>query len=224
MLKSKLPLHWVPHLRDILEAPHILHLEHFLSTEYNQHQIYPAACDIFRALEFTHFDTIKVVILGQDPYHQPGQANGLAFAVHDNFYPKPPSLRRILDEVEQDCQCHIDRNHSALTGWASQGVLLLNTILTVRESSPLSHKQQGWEYFTDHIIHQLSHRSDPPIFALWGKCAQTKKSLINTSCFVLEAPHPSPLARGFKGCSHFTKINALLTSLNQTPINWSIIS
>lgn len=224
MLKSKLPLHWVPHLLDILETPHILHLEHFLSTEYNQHQIYPAACDIFRALELTHFNTIKVVILGQDPYHQPGQANGLAFAVHDSFYPKPPSLRRILDEVERDCKYRVDRNDSSLTGWAGQGVLLLNTILTVRESSPLSHVQQGWEHLTDHIIYQLSLRPDPVVFALWGRRAQAKKSLIHKSPHILEAPHPSPLARDFKGCSHFTKINALLTLLNQTPINWSMIS
>jgi len=217
MINLTLPASWQSHL-DISNYV----LGKFLETEYAIHTIYPPKHLIFKALELVSYDQVKVVIIGQDPYHQSSQATGLAFAVPDEIYPKPPSLRRILDEVERDCLCKIDRNHSSLIGWANQGVLLLNTILTVRASSPLSHSRKGWEVFTDNILQTLSKHPDPIVFLLWGSRAQSKQHLIiGPNHFILTAPHPSPLARGFIGCSHFSETNRILTSIGKTPIDWS---
>lgn len=223
-LINNLPLDWQQQLSHILNEDFVHNLSQFLTTENHNYTIYPPQEQLFAALCATNFYDVRVVIIGQDPYHKQGQANGLAFAVHDNYFPKPPSLRRILKEVEADCQCILNKNLSSLLGWAQQGVLLLNTTLTVRSANPLSHQKQGWEQFTDSIILKLTQRSDPIIFLLWGKHAQTKQTLIHPPHFVLTAPHPSPLAQGFQGCKHFTKVNEILTSVGKNPIDWTRVS
>lgn len=219
---DRLPQDWQRHLH--LTDNNFEHLAQFLELEYNSCVVYPPQGEIFKAFAMTSFDNVKVVILGQDPYHKEGQANGLAFAVRDDFFPKPPSLRKIFNEVERDCQCTLNRSNSSLLGWAQQGILLLNTTLTVRSANPLSHTKQGWEEFTDRVIQRLVQRSDPVVFLLWGKHAQTKASLIKTPHFILSAAHPSPLARGFAGCGHFSKVNQILTSLGKLPIDWIKVS
>jgi uracil-DNA glycosylase len=208
-----------------MSAEQTIELLKFIDLEYNTNIIYPPKEQIFAAFQQTDYDQVKVVILGQDPYHQANQANGLAFAVSDNFFPKPPSLRRILDEVERDCGHTIDRHNSSLRGWTKQGVLLLNTILTVKQGVPLSHSKRGWEQFTDHVIQTLAQRTDPIIFLLWGKHAQNKETLlVHSSHIILKAPHPSPLARGFQGCGHFSRVNQILTSMGKTPIDWEKVT
>lgn len=216
-----LPPIWQEKLSAEFDQPYMFDLRKFLFTEYNEQIVYPPKSNIFRALQFTDFNDVKVCILGQDPYHGATQANGLAFAVSDSITSKPPSLRRIFDEVERDTNVKVNRSQSSLEGWAKQGVLLLNTTLTVREHTPRSHVGKGWETFTDKVISILNDREEKVIFLLWGKHAQQKVPLItNPQHVVLIAPHPSPLARGFEGCKHFSKVNELLT----TPIDWSSIS
>jgi uracil-DNA glycosylase len=193
-------------------------LEKFLIEEYSSHLIYPPASEIFHGFKLTSFSDTRVLILGQDPYHGPNQAHGLAFSVKSPC-PPPPSLKNIFKELS------FKSNEGDLSSWAKQGVFLLNTVLTVREAQPNSHKQQGWEKFTDHIIHLLSEKKEKMIFVLWGAPAQKKKTLIDSKKhLILEAPHPSPLSayRGFFGCDHFAKINLSLSQSGQKPIDWTL--
>lgn len=200
-----------------------LSLRTFLKAEYSSQRIYPDMNDIFAALKTTPYSKVKVVIIGQDPYHEPHQAHGMCFSVQPGTAP-PPSLVNIYKELQNDVGAFIP-NNGYLMPWAAQGVLLLNTILTVREGAPLSHKGKGWEIFTDRVIAALSERDDPIIFLLWGAHAQAKAELIDKNRhFILMAPHPSPLSasRGFFGCRHFSKANDLLLTLVKSPIVWQI--
>ncbi|MFA6627568.1 MAG: uracil-DNA glycosylase [Bacilli bacterium] len=196
-------------------------LKSFLLTEYQQYTIFPPMNDIFNALKYTSYQDTKVVIFGQDPYHNPNQAHGLAFSVGDQN-PLPPSLRNIFCEIEQEC--HIAMGTCGnLTHWAHQGVLLLNAVLTVRYPIANSHKGKGWEIFTDEIIRRLNERTNPIIFLLWGNDAGKKSRLItNPHHVILKASHPSPLSayQSFFGCGHFKKVNELLVKWKQLPIDW----
>ncbi|HIW34189.1 MAG TPA: uracil-DNA glycosylase [Candidatus Paenibacillus intestinavium] len=193
----------------------------FINLEYEQHIIYPSKNQIFHALQLTDYDKTRVVILGQDPYHGEGQAQGLAFSV-ENHLPLPPSLRNIMKERFSDVAI-ADSGNGSLEKWAKQGVLLLNTVLTVRAGEANSHQKKGWELFTDAIITKLSNKEEPLIFVLWGKPAQHKKQLIAPHHIIVESVHPSPLAayRGFFGSKPFSKINEHLNSLGHQPIDWS---
>lgn len=207
---------WTKILSEELNKEYMIKLNFFLKEEYHN-TTYPAEPNILRALSLTNFNDVRVLILGQDPYHQPNQANGLAFAVNEGVA-IPPSLRNIFKEVK--ASYGETPNSSTLEGWAEQGVLLLNTVLTVRANSPNSHKDKGWEIFTDKIIQVLGERESPLVFMLWGSSARIKKPLIkNKSHLILEAPHPSPLSahRGFLGCKHFIEANNFL----KDKINWT---
>lgn len=196
-------------------------LHYFLANEYRTGTIYPDMFDIFNALKFTAYNDIKVVILGQDPYHGEGQAHGLCFSVMPDIAP-PPSLKNIYKEIQAELDIP-PRQNGDLTDWAKQGILLLNTVLTVRAGMANSHRGQGWEVFTDTIIELLNKRDKPIVFMLWGNNAKSKASLItNPNHLILTAPHPSPLSAyaGFFGCGHFKICNDFLLSTNQEPINW----
>lgn len=199
-------------------------LKKFLQSEKKAKKtIYPKGDDIFRAFEFTPFDKVKVVILGQDPYHGPNQAHGLCFSVKPGIA-IPKSLRNIYKELQFDVGFK-PVNHGCLKHWAKQGVLLLNSVLTVERSNAGAHQGKGWEQFTDEVIARLNERTDPVIFVLWGAYAHKKGEIINQeNHIVLQAAHPSPFSayRGFFGCKHFSKINECLKSLNKTPINWQL--
>ncbi|WP_296647290.1 uracil-DNA glycosylase [Romboutsia sp. 13368] len=214
---------WEELLADEFKKAYYLELREFLKEEYSTKVIYPNMYNIFEALKHTSYKDTKVLILGQDPYHGENQAHGLAFSVQPNVA-IPPSLLNIYKELKNDIGCFIP-NNGYLIPWADQGVLLLNTALTVRAHEANSHKGKGWEIFTDRIIELLNDREDPVIFVLWGANARKKKELIDSSRhYILEAPHPSPLSasRGFFGCKHFSKINEILISLGKSPINWQI--
>ena len=214
---------WDQILKDEFEKEYFKNLREFLKEEYSNRVIYPNMYNIFEALKHTSYKDTKVLILGQDPYHGENQAHGLAFSVQPGVK-TPPSLLNIYKELQDDLGCFIP-NNGYLIPWADQGVLLLNTALTVRAHEANSHKNKGWEIFTDEIIKKLNERTDPVIFVLWGSNARKKKEFIDTSRhFVLEAPHPSPLSarRGFFGCKHFSKINEILISQGKEPINWQI--
>ena len=198
-------------------------LRDFLKKEYSSQTIYPSMYDIFNAQKATAFGDVKVVILGQDPYHGPGQAHGMCFSVKKGVVP-PPSLVNIFKELERDCGCEIP-SHGYLADWAAQGVLLLNTVLTVREGQPNSHKGMGWEIYTDNVIRKLNERSRPMVFMLWGSNARSKKVyLTSPQHLILEAPHPSPLSayRGFFGCGHFSKANRFLAEHGMEPVDWQL--
>lgn len=219
----KLDNDWDELLVDEFKKPYYLELREFLKEEYTTKVIYPNMYNIFEALKHTSYKDTKVLILGQDPYHGENQAHGLAFSVQPNVA-IPPSLLNIYKELKNDVGCFIP-NNGYLIPWADQGVLLLNTALTVRAHEANSHKGKGWEVFTDRIIKLLNDRNDPVIFVLWGANARKKKELIDSSRhYILEAPHPSPLSasRGFFGCRHFSKINEILISIGKTPIDWQI--
>ena len=219
----KLGNDWDEILSDEFEKPYYLELREFLKEEYRTKTIYPNMNNIFEALKRTSYKDTKVLILGQDPYHGENQAHGLAFSVQPNVA-IPPSLLNIYKELQSDIGCFIP-NNGYLIPWSDQGVLLLNTSLTVRAHEANSHKGIGWETFTDRIIELLSERTDPVIFVLWGANARKKTALIDTSKhYILEAPHPSPLSarRGFFGCKHFSKINEILIELGKKPIDWQI--
>ena len=219
----KLDNDWDELLVDEFKKSYYLELREFLKEEYTTKVIYPNMYNIFEALKHTSYKDTKVLILGQDPYHGENQAHGLAFSVQPNVA-IPPSLLNIYKELKNDVGCFIP-NNGYLIPWADQGVLLLNTALTVRAHEANSHKGKGWEVFTDRIIKLLNDRNDPVIFVLWGANARKKKELIDSSRhYILEAPHPSPLSasRGFFGCRHFTKINEILISIGKTPIDWQI--
>lgn len=194
-----------------------------IQEEYQTRTIYPPADDIFNAFHFTPLEEVKVVILGQDPYHEPGQAHGLCFSVKPQV-PIPPSLVNIYKELEDDLGCYIP-NNGYLEKWARQGVLMLNTVLTVRAHQANSHKNLGWEQFTDAAIRVLAEQDRPMVFVLWGKPAQRKKEMIhNPKHLILESPHPSPLSayRGFFGSRPFSRINAYLEKNGMEPIDWQI--
>lgn len=198
-------------------------LRSFLKKEYAENKVYPDMYDIFSALKTTSYKDTKIVIIGQDPYHEVGQAHGMCFSVKPGVA-IPPSLLNIYKELKEDLGTYIP-NNGYLMDWAKQGVLLLNTILTVRDGEALSHKGHGWEIFTDRVISALNERDDPVIFLLWGSHAQSKAELIDPSKhYIFKAPHPSPLSasRGFFGCRHFSKANEILISLVKTPIDWQI--
>lgn len=214
---------WDQILKDEFEKEYFKNLREFLKEEYSNRVIYPNMYNIFEALKHTSYEDTKVLILGQDPYHGENQAHGLAFSVQPGVK-IPPSLLNMYKELQDDLGCFIP-NNGYLIPWADQGVLLLNTALTVRAHEANSHKNKGWEIFTDEIIKKLNERKDPVIFVLWGNNARKKVEFIDKSRhFVLEAPHPSPLSarRGFFGCKHFSKINEILTSLGKEPIDWQI--
>ncbi|MGL5634651.1 MAG: uracil-DNA glycosylase [Sarcina sp.] len=214
---------WKPLLQNEFEKEYYLNLREFLKEEYRTKTIYPHMNDIFNALHYTSFKEVKVLLLGQDPYHGAGQAHGLSFSVKKGVR-IPPSLRNIYKELNSDLGCYIP-NHGFLESWAKQGVLMLNTALTVREGQPNSHKGKGWEILTDKIIELLNEREDPVVFILWGANAISKERLItNERHFIIKSVHPSPLSasRGFFGSKPFSKTNEFLKSINKEPINWQI--
>ena len=205
------------------QKEYYLKLRAFLKSEYANYTVYPDMYDLFSALKVTAYSAVKVVILGQDPYHEPNQAHGMSFSVKPGV-DIPPSLLNMYKELRDELGCFIP-NNGYLMPWAKQGVLLLNTVLTVREGQANSHAGKGWEIFTDSVIEALNRRSDPVIFLLWGNNARKKKELIDTSRhFLFEAAHPSPLSasRGFMGCGHFKRANEVLISLVKSPIDWQI--
>ncbi len=214
---------WYKILKPEFEKDYYKNLEKFLGKEYSQYTIYPETKDIFRALNLVKYEDVKVVIIGQDPYHGPKQAHGLCFSVQKGV-PIPPSLQNIYKEINRDVGCKIPHNGD-LTKWAKQGVLLLNSVLTVRAGNANSHKNKGWEQLTSAIIEKLNRREDPIVFILWGANAKEIGKNIDTSKhFILTAPHPSPLSAysGFFGCKHFSKTNEFLTAIGKKPIDWQI--
>ncbi len=223
LMQQNLRNDWEPLLQNEYKSASFLKLQDFLNQEYQNEIVYPNRDDIYNALILTPFAQVKVVILGQDPYHGPGQAHGLCFSVQPGI-PTPPSLRNIYKEIHQDCGCPIPQ-HGCLTDWAKQGVLLLNTVLTVRQHEPTSHRKKGWEHFTDQVIVALNLHPQPLVFLLWGNHARSKKGLItNPNHLVLEAAHPSPLSasRGFMGCRHFSQTNAFLQAQGRSSIDWCL--
>lgn len=214
---------WDILLKDEFQKPYYLNLRKFLVQEYKSQTIYPHMNDIFNALKYTDYKDVKVVILGQDPYHQPNQAHGLCFSVKKGVNP-PPSLQNMYKEIYAEYGYPIPQ-HGELTYWAEQGVLMMNTVLTVRESQPNSHKGMGWEIFTDNVISLLNLRPEPMVFLLWGANARAKKKIItNPNHLVLESAHPSPLSayNGFFGNNHFKKANEFLKSKGLIEIDWQI--
>ncbi len=214
---------WFNVLKDEFEADYFKKLKVFLTEEKKEHVVYPPGSLIFNAFNQTPFDKVKVVILGQDPYHGPGQAHGLCFSVNPGI-PFPPSLQNIFKEVKNDIGIN-PPTHGSLENWARQGVLLLNATLTVRANQAGSHQKKGWEIFTDKVIQKLSEHKEGLVFLLWGNYAQAKSMLIDdTKHYILKAVHPSPLSasRGFFGCKHFSKTNEILKSLGKNEIQWAI--
>lgn len=218
----QVPWSWQPIVGAELVKSYFAELRQFLASERAAHEVYPPDDQVFAALELTPFDQVRVVLLGQDPYHDAGQAHGLAFSVQPGVKP-PASLRNIFKELVADVGCEMPA-HGCLTKWAQQGVLLLNTVLTVRAHEAHSHRGKGWETFTDAVISSLSNRGDPLIFVLWGKPAQAKKGLIGPRHVIFEAAHPSPLSAytGFFGCRVFSKINETLRSWGKPTIDWKL--
>lgn len=214
---------WLEPLRDEFKKPYYRKLYETVKKEYETSRTFPAADDIFNAFVFTPLHKVKVVILGQDPYHGENQAHGLSFSVKPGVA-IPPSLVNIYQELADDLGCYIPDN-GYLTKWADQGVLLLNTVLTVRAHAANSHRGIGWEEFTDAAIRALNEVERPMVFLLWGRPAQMKRSMLNNPAhLILEAPHPSPLSayRGFFGCKHFSKANEFLAANQLEPIDWQI--
>jgi uracil-DNA glycosylase len=212
---------WLEELKDEFAKPYFIQLKKFLIEERKKYTIYPPGKFIFSAFNHTPFDKVEVVILGQDPYHGAGQAHGLCFSVNDGI-PKPPSLKNIFKEIYDDLGYPIPESGN-LERWADQGVFLLNTVLTVRASEAFSHNGKGWETFTSSVIKRLSDKRSGLVFLLWGKPAQAKEILIDTSKHhILKAAHPSPLSayNGFFGCKHFSKTNEILKAENRRPIDW----
>ena len=214
---------WLQPLQKEFKKPYYRKLYDTVRREYSTYQVFPPADDIFNAFHLTPLSEVKVVILGQDPYHNVNQAHGLCFSVQPTVE-IPPSLENIYKELHDDLGCKIP-NNGYLVKWAKQGVLLLNTVLTVRAHQANSHQNIGWEQFTDAVIEILDQQDRPMVFLLWGKPAQRKKTMLhNPNHLILEAPHPSPLSayRGFFGCRHFSKTNQFLEQHGLTPIDWQI--
>ena len=216
---------WAEKISAEYRKPYYRELFNFIKEEYSKVVVYPPSEDIFNAMHLTPLSKVKCVILGQDPYHEPGQAHGLCFSVKPDIK-IPPSLENIYKELHDDIGFAIP-NHGYLEEWAKQGVLLLNTVLTVQAHRAFSHRGKGWEQFTDAIIRTVNEIDRPVVFLLWGKPAQEKKVLLNNpKHLILEAPHPSPLSayRGFFGCRHFSKANDFLMQNGETPIDWTLPS
>lgn len=214
---------WLAVLQPEFSKPYYRELYETVKKEYRDYRVYPDSGDLFNAFHLTPLNNVKVVIIGQDPYHNAGQAHGLCFSVKPGIE-TPPSLVNIYKELQSDLGCYIPDN-GYLTKWAEQGVLLLNTVLTVRAHQANSHRGIGWETFTDAVISALNKEDRPIVFLLWGAPAQKKKQMLNNpKHFVLEAPHPSPLSayRGFFGCRHFSRTNAFLERNGLSPIDWQI--
>jgi uracil-DNA glycosylase len=214
---------WTPRLEPAFQAADFVALQQFVQQERTASTVYPSADHVFNAFRLTGYHDVKAVILGQDPYHGPGQAHGLSFSVRAECR-LPPSLKNIYKELQSDLS--VDQpTQGNLESWARQGVLLLNTVLTVREGEANSHRKRGWENFTDCVIKTLSQREQPVVFLLWGKPAQSKASLIADRHIILAAPHPSPLSayRGFFGSRPFSKTNAALVELGQAPVDWAAV-
>lgn len=222
-MKQLIHNEWQEVLKDEFEAPYYEKLRQFLKKEYQEQVIFPEMNHIWEAFEWTPYDKVKVVILGQDPYHGPNQAHGLSFSVQPTIK-TPPSLVNIYKELQSDLGIS-PVNHGYLKAWAEQGVLLLNTVLTVRNGQANSHRGQGWETLTDAVIKKLNERATPIVFILWGKPSISKLKLIDTTRHaVITAPHPSPLSayRGFFGSKPFSKTNEALIKFGETPINWQL--
>ena len=222
-MQVKIEPSWGVKLGGEFEKPYFQQLSEQVKQEYKHYACYPPGKLIFNAFDLCPFDKVKVVILGQDPYHGDNQAHGLAFSVLPNVE-IPPSLQNIYKELQDDLSLYIP-NNGFLVKWATQGVLLLNTVLTVRAHEPYSHQAKGWERFTDAIIEAVNKRPQPVVFMLWGRPAQLKAAMLdNPKHLVLKAPHPSPLSayRGFFGCKHFSKANDFLKSNGLEPIDWQI--
>ena len=215
---------WLPCIQDEFRKPYYKELYRFIRQEYNTRVVYPPADDIFNAFHLTPLSEVKALILGQDPYHGPRQAHGLCFSVLPDQSEIPPSLQNIYQELKEDLGCFIP-NNGYLEKWARQGVLMLNTVLTVRAHQPGSHQGRGWEQFTDAIIQAVNAQERPVVYLLWGRPAQSKiPMLTNPGHLILKAPHPSQLSafRGFFGCKHFSQANAFLESHGISPIDWQI--
>ena len=225
-MESQVKLHpsWLGALKEEFEQPYMAELKRFLLVEREAgKQIFPKGPNWFRALDLTPLDEVRVVILGQDPYHGLGQAHGLCFSVPHDVRP-PPSLVNIFKELKSDLGIEPAR-HGFLEHWASQGVLLLNSVLTVEMGQAASHRDRGWERFTDAVVRAVNDKAEPVVFMLWGSYAQKKAAFVDTSRhLVLKAPHPSPLSAhsGFFGCKHFSQANAFLTEHGQLPIDWAL--
>lgn len=214
---------WDEVLSDLFQSENYKKIREFLKAEYSTHTIYPSMYDIFNAFKMTPYKSIKAVILGQDPYHEPNQAHGLCFSVKDGCVP-PPSLINIFKEMKSDLGLEPPKNGD-LTKWAERGVLLLNTTLTVRRGAANSHSRCGWTAFTDEVIKKISAREKPVVFILWGGNARAKKPLIDTERhFIVESAHPSPLScyNGFFGSKPFSKTNRFLESVGEEPIDWNL--
>jgi uracil-DNA glycosylase len=223
ILKPRIAADWQAVLQDAFDAPGFRELRTFLVQERSLHRVYPRGSEIFSAFDRCPFERVRVVILGQDPYHGPGQAHGLAFSIPPGV-PPPPSLQNIFKELRRDLGIAPPR-HGDLRPWAAQGVLLLNATLTVRAEQAGSHQGRGWEAFTDTVITRLSEQRSGIVFMLWGRHAGNKAALIDSRRHhILTAPHPSPLSahRGFIGCGHFSRTNALLQDAGHPPIDWSL--
>ncbi len=218
---------WYEALQEEFSKPYMKELQNFLQSEYEKNEtIFPPKDEIFQSFCLTPFSKVKVVIMGQDPYHNPGQAMGLSFSVKEGVRP-PPSLKNIYKELETDLHLTTP-DHGNLTKWAEEGVLLLNATLTVRKNDPKSHYGKGWERFTDAAIQKLADREDPIAFLLWGKSAQEKCEQIlskDRPHLLLKAAHPSPYSahNGFLGCRHFSKVNAFLIEVGKEPVDWNLI-
>lgn len=218
-----IPDSWLPALGEEQNKPYYQELYRFVSEERRKYTVYPPGPDVFNALHHTPYEKVRVMIIGQDPYHEEGQAHGLAFSVQPGVTP-PPSLVNMYKELKDDVGFRIPK-HGYLVPWAEQGVLLLNAVLTVRAHQANSHQGKGWETFTDHVIRAVNQKQTPVVFLLWGAYAQRKAELIDASRHVIfKAPHPSPLSasRGFFGCKHFSKANAALQAAGLAPIDWQL--
>lgn len=221
--KPQIDESWLSAIGDEFEKPYMKVLKAFLSEEVKKHTVYPPGKDMFNAFNYTPFDQVKVVIIGQDPYHGPNQAHGLCFSVQKGV-PNPPSLQNIFREIKESLGIEMPK-HGCLESWAYQGVFLLNASLSVRAHQANSHSKQGWEKFTDRAIKEIAENREGIVFMLWGAYARKKAEMIDQSKhLVLEAPHPSPLSahRGFFGCGHFKKANEYLESKGMQPIDWAL--
>lgn len=223
-MKVSLPSSWKTQLASELKQPYFEKLSEFVDAERQRHTIYPPEEDVFNAFKAAPYDDVKVVLLGQDPYHGPGQAHGLCFSVLPHVKRLPPSLVNIYKELHADMDVNIPR-HGCLAHWAQQGILMLNTVLTVRAGEPMSHRNKGWEIFTTAVIREVNAKSNPVVFVLWGGPAQKHIGLIDTRRHtIVKSAHPSPLSahRGFLGSRPFSKINAALRQAGQSEIDWRI--
>jgi uracil-DNA glycosylase len=221
-MRVQLPADWKAVLADELKKPYFQELKQFVTEERAKHKVFPPESDVFNAFTLTPYERVKVLLLGQDPYHDDGQAHGLCFSVRPGMKP-PPSLVNVFQELHNDLGCKIP-NNGYLTSWAEQGVMLLNAVLTVVAHKPNSHKDHGWETFTDAVIRALNARRRPVVFLLWGAYAQKKIKLIDTERHrIVTAAHPSPLsAKKFFGSKPFSAVNRVLEELRETPIDWQL--